>query len=312
MKDNFKLVLIDDEDQFRFMTRMSLESDGFQVLEAGDGNKGLELVRSDRPDLVLLDLNMPEPDGHKVCDMIKSDQNLRQIPVIILTTSDDLNDKLSRLDGGADDYITKNTDPKERSARIRAVIRRNLQNLDSNPLTHLPGNNKIQDMIETKVQCNEQFAVAYTDLDNFKAYNDKYGFKQGDEVILFTANSIKRAVEKYGDGTEFVGHIGGDDFVVISQATFMNSIGEEIIRLIDEGIVEYYEESDREKRHITTTNRQGDVQKFPFVSISIAVVNNLYHTFTNIGEIVKIVTELKKFAKQKEGSCLVFDKRAER
>ena len=130
MNEQYKLLLIDDEAQFRFMTKMGLESNGFTVLEASDGKEGLKILATEKPDLVLLDLNMPEPDGHKVCDIIKSDESLKHIPVIILTTSDELSDKLNRLEGGADDYITKSADPKERAARIRAVIRRNLQNLD--------------------------------------------------------------------------------------------------------------------------------------------------------------------------------------
>ncbi|MBA7579157.1 Protein-glutamate methylesterase/protein-glutamine glutaminase [subsurface metagenome] len=129
MDEQYKLLLIDDEAQFRFMTKMGLEANGFIVLEASDGNEGLEILGKEKPDLVLLDLNMPDPDGHKVCDTIKNDDSFRHIPVIILTTSEDLNDKLRRLEGGADDYITKTTDSKERAARIRATIRRNLQNL---------------------------------------------------------------------------------------------------------------------------------------------------------------------------------------
>jgi diguanylate cyclase (GGDEF)-like protein len=309
MQEQYTLLLIDDEAQFRFMTKLGLEANGFKVLEAADGNEGLKILSKQRPDLVLLDLNMPDPDGHKVCDIIKNDESLRQLPVIILTTSEDLSDKLRRLEGGADDYITKTIDPKERAARIRAVIRRNLQNLDSNPLTHLPGNNKILEMINKRMHSEELFAVAYTDLDNFKAYNDKYGFKKGDEVILFTANVLNQAVKSRGTKKDLVGHIGGDDFVIISTPEAMGKIGEEIIRLLDGGIRRFYSKVDQEQGFVITKDRQGVAQKFPLVSISIAVVNNLRHTFTNIGEIVKIVTELKKFAKQKEGSILAIDKR---
>ena len=309
MDEQYTLLLIDDEEQFRFMTRLGLEANGFKVLEAADGEQGMQMLRSLKPDLVLLDLNMPKPDGHQVCEMIKNDDSLRHIPVIILTTSEDLNDKLQRLDGGADDYITKGTDSKERAARIRAVIRRNMQNLDSNPLTHLPGNNKIQEIITQRMHSGEKFAVAYTDLDNFKSFNDKYGFHRGDQVILFTADIIKQAVTDYGHRRGFVGHIGGDDFVIVADPNDIKTIGDEIIRLLDKDIMDYYDQRDRKKGYIETKNRQGEIQKFPFISISIAVVNNLRRSFTNMGEIVKIVTELKKYAKQKTGSYFVIDKR---
>jgi len=164
-------------------------------------------------------------------------------------------------------------------------------------------------MITKRMHGEDLFAVAYTDLDNFKAYNDKYGFNKGDEVILFTAKIINQAVESLGTKSDFVGHIGGDDFVVISTPELMPKIGQEIIRLLDKGIKQFYNKGDQEQGFIVTKDRLGVARKFPLVSISVAVVNNLRHTFTNIGEIVKIVTELKKFAKQKEGSILAIDKR---
>ena len=240
MEEKYHLLLIDDEAEFRYLTKLDLENEGFTVSEADNGNEGLEMIRSLKPDLVLLDLNMPDPDGHEVCDVIRQDEELRTTPVIVLTTSDDLNDKLKRLDGGADDYITKAIDPKERVARIKAVLRRNLQNLDSNPLSRLPGNTKIQEMIQTRMQSGVQFAVAYTDLDNFKAYNDKYGFDKGDAVILFTADIIKAAVADFGEQSDFIGHIGGDDFVIISSPDRIPEIGNKIIELLDTGIGQFF------------------------------------------------------------------------
>ena len=309
MGDKIKILLIDDEDQFRFLTGMSLKNSGFEVIEAAGGENGLKLIRSIRPDLVLLDLNMPEPDGHEVCDRIKSDISLRSTPVIILTASDDLSDKLKRFKGGADDYITKYADYKELEARIHMVIRRNQQNLDSNPLTKLPGNNVIQEVILKNITHKTPFAIAYTDLDNFKAYNDKYGFQKGDEVILLTAGILKDAGMQYGRNSEFVGHIGGDDFVIISSTECMNDICHAIIERLDIEIIDLYDEEDRRRGYIETRNRKGKYQKFPIVSISIAVVNNQNREFSGMGEIVRTVTELKKYAKQKKGSCVVFDKR---
>jgi diguanylate cyclase (GGDEF)-like protein len=307
MEEPIAILLIDDEDDFLFMTSKSLEQSGFLVRTAEGGDKGLQMMRANLPDLVLLDLNMPEPDGHQVCDIIKNDPAMRHIPVIILTASDDISDKLKGLDGGADDYVTKYTDQRELEARVRTVVRRLRQNLDSNPLTHLPGNSVIQSNIMQKVQQDAKFAVAYTDLDNFKAYNDKYGFKKGDDVILFTAQILKDSC----DANDFVGHIGGDDFVIITSPEKINEMTSRIVDKIDSGIIEFYDDFDRNTGYIEMKNRQGEIQKFPFVSISIAVTTNLHRDYANIGEIVKVVTELKKFAKQKEGSSVVFDKRTD-
>jgi len=311
MNPKYRLLLIDDEEDFLFMTGTALEKSDFEIHTARSGMTGLKMIRSNPPDLVLLDLNMPEPDGHQVCEMIKSDNNLQNIPVIILTASDDLSDKLRRLEGGADDYVTKYTDQRELEARIRAVIRRNQKNLDSNPLTRLPGNNSIQEQIIGHITSGNKFAVAYTDLDNFKAYNDKYGFQRGDDLILFTAGILKDAFRDSGSKIGFVGHIGGDDFVIISEIDQMAGICERVTEILDAQVGEFYDEADRMAGFIATKDRQGIKRKFPLVSISIAVTSNLNRQFENMGEIVHTVTELKKFAKQKKGSCVVYDKRSE-
>jgi diguanylate cyclase (GGDEF)-like protein len=307
MDTPIRIIIIDDEDDFLFMTQKALEQAGFEVRVAEGGERGLALMREDQPDVVLLDLNMPEPDGHQVCDIIKNDPRLGLLPVIILTASDDISDKLKRLDGGADDYITKFADSRELEARIRSVVRRHRQNLDCNPLTRLPGNTIIQKRILQLLQSREKFAVAYTDLDNFKAFNDKYGFQKGDEVILFSARVLKESCGQQ----DFIGHVGGDDFVIISTPDKMTDIARKVTSSLDQGITKYYDDSDREAGYVITRDRKGKKQKYPFVSISIAVATNSHREFASIGEIVEVVTELKKFAKQKEGSCVVFDKRAE-
>ena len=307
MDKPIRIIIVDDEDDFLFMTQKTLEQAGFEVRTAQGGEPGLAMMREDQPDAVLLDLNMPEPDGHQVCDIVKNDPRLGMLPVIILTASDDLSDKLKRLDGGADDYITKYADARELEARIRSVVRRHRRNLDSNPLTRLPGNTIIQNRIMQLLKSKDKFAVAYTDLDNFKAYNDKYGFQNGDAVILYSAQVLNDACGPQ----DFIGHIGGDDFVIISTPDEMHGITQRVINALDAGIRQYYDEKDREAGYILTTDRKGKIKKFPFVSISIAVATNLQRDFANIGEIVEVMTELKKYAKQKEGSCVVFDKRME-
>ena len=267
------------------------------------------MLRKATPDLVLLDLGMPGIDGHEVCARIKNDFKMRFIPVIILTSSDDLTDKLRSFEGDADDYLTKYADIRELEARMRMVLRRNKQNLDRNPLTQLPGNNVIREKLKRKLSEPVDFAVAYTDLDNFKAFNDKYGFALGDEVILFTSNILEQIVRNNGIGTEFVGHIGGDDFVLVADTDIMLTIVKQIVVDFDSGIPAFYNEEDRARGYLESADRQGIIRRFPLVSISIAVLNIQPGRFENTGEIVEIITGLKKYAKSKEGSCYVYDKR---
>lgn len=310
MDKKYKILLIDDEENFRFMMRMSLEKSIFEVVEADNGLSGLKMIETEQPHLVLLDLNMPEPDGHEVCELIKNNPGYSNLPVIILTASDDLADKLKRLNGGADDYITKYMDFQEMDARIKLVIRRAQQNLDHNPLTHLPGNNAIRDLLNTNIESSRIFSMAYLDLDNFKAYNDKYGFGEGDRVIKFTADLIRKCVNTTG-GKTFTGHIGGDDFVLIGEPQSVNASANKIVQEFDKLIVEFYNEEDRSNGFIISTDRRGNVMQFGFISVSIAVVSNSDRKYESAAEVMSTISELKKYAKSKSGSCVVHDKRTE-
>ena len=167
-------------------------------------------LQSQTPDLVLLDVQMPVMDGFTTCQKIKSDLLLRHIPVMMLTAQAGVSSKVTGLERGADDYITKPFDLQELIARIRTLLRRTRQGLEANPLTRLPGNITIENEILGRLEAHQPFAVLYLDLNSFKAYNDTYGFLKGDEVIRETAKIILKEADK---DRGFVGHIGGDDFI---------------------------------------------------------------------------------------------------
>ncbi len=181
---------------------------------------------------------------------------------------------------------------------------------NSNPLTGLPGNLVIEEHLKALLESKEPFAVMYLDLDNFKAYNDKYGFECGDQVLLLTSQIISRSINKSGCTDDFVGHIGGDDFIIITRPEYVENMSNTIIDLFDREIKNLYNPLDLAKGYIEVKNRRGQPEKFPVVSISIAVITNHRPTkITNYLEIAEIAAELKKIAKQRPGSCLVYDQR---
>ncbi|MBN2424825.1 MAG: diguanylate cyclase, partial [Calditrichaceae bacterium] len=231
------------------------------------------------------------------------------LPIIILTSSDDIKDKVDSFDEGADEYITKEMDRQEIEKRLTSIIRRYRQNLDSNPLTHLPGNNVIQHEIQRRISAGETFAACYCDLDNFKAYNDAYGFVEGDQIIRFSAEVIKKSLKLIGNSNDFLGHIGGDDFIFLTTPDKAENICNQIFSLMDEGISGFYTEEDRNQGYIISKNRQGEEQQFPLVSISIAVVSNDLRPISSLAEVSKIASELKKVAKNKPGNSYAFDQR---
>ena len=180
---------------------------------------------------------------------------------------------------------------------------------NSNPLTGLPGNLMIEEKLRCLLTNEAQFAVLYVDLNNFKAYNDKYGFERGDAVLLMTAETLSRALAREGQGEDFLGHIGGDDFLIITSPDRAENIARAIIEIFDKEIQAAYSTEDLERGYIQVKNRRGVLEKYPVTSISVAGVSNRYRNFTNYWEIPEVAAELKKAAKQQKGSCFVYDRR---
>jgi len=173
----------------------------------------------------------------------------------------------------------------------------------------LPGNVAINKEIEHRIASKEKFAVLYMDLNNFKSYNDFYGFSRGDDVIKHTANILIKTIKEKGSTNDFIGHIGGDDFVVVTKPENSVPICEHIIAEFDKTIPEFYNEEERIKGYIETYNRQGELKRFNFISISISVVTNLQREIKHIGEISAISAELKSYVKKFGKSAYMIDRR---
>ena len=304
-------VLIIDDDKFivKIITD-ALVQEGFEVSSALEGIVGLDMIYQNVPDLILLDVIMPGMDGHEVCRMLRNDTRTSHVPIIMLTSRSDTNDKVAGFDAGADDYITKPFAIPELVARAKTHIRRAKQVKSFNPLTGLPGNILIEEEIKARVaQPNILFAVMYLDLDNFKAYNDVYGFLKGDEVIKLVAHIMELAVKELGNTDDFIGHIGGDDYIIITNPAKAEDISQRIINQFDSTIPLFYNIEDRRNGFITTKNRQQVESQFPIMTISIAIVTNIHRSIDSHWEVGEIASELKKFAKMQENSVWVFDRR---
>jgi diguanylate cyclase (GGDEF)-like protein len=303
------ILLIDDEPEKLFLFSEILLKKGYQVITARDGREGLKSIQTVKPNLILLDISMPEMKGHSVLENIRKDPEIGHLPVIILTASDRLDDKLIDLQIGADDYISKMVHPEELNARIEMVLRRYKMSYDANPLTRLPGNTAIEEEIQRRIIQQTLFAVGYVDIDNFKAFNDFYGFKEGDRIIQFTAKILVDVVKTSGSERDFAGHIGGDDFVFITTALGMEPIAKDMIHRFDTQVPTFYRPSDLERGYIEVKNRQGQLDRFPIVSLSIAIVTNQHRSFESVSEVAQVAADLKKYLKSLPGSNYSVDKR---
>ncbi|MDD5119818.1 MAG: response regulator [Candidatus Omnitrophica bacterium] len=307
-----KILIADDDADIREILKLTLSEENYETIEASNGEEALEIIRSKALDLALLDYKMPKMDGRQVCNLVKKDLLLQHLPVIMVTGKGEVSDKISGIDSGADDYVVKPFEPKELLARIRMVLRRTQRDLEANPLTRLPGNVAILNEFSNCVESKKPYAVCYADLDKFKAYNDKYGFERGDNVIRETARILLSAVKEYGSSNDFVGHIGGDDFVVVTTPETTDKICEKIIRDFDKISPSFYNQEDRENGFIVGYDRQSKIHRIPLLSISIGVVSNEMRSITHVAQIGEIGAELKKLAKSMEKSNYVKDKRQEK
>ncbi|MFA5116818.1 MAG: diguanylate cyclase, partial [Candidatus Omnitrophota bacterium] len=254
---------------------------------------------------------MPKMNGRQVCAEVKKDVLLGLLPIIMVTGKGDIEDKVGGIESGADDYIVKPFEPKELLARIRMVLRRTERNLEANPLTRLPGNISILNELDRRIEDKSPFAVCYLDLDKFKSFNDKYGFEHGDEVIRETARILIRTVKELGDKDDFIGHIGGDDFVIVARPATADKLCDKIIADFDAAIPSFYNETDRKNGYIVAHDRQGKSRKIPLMSISIGVVTNENRKIEHVAEIGEIGAELKSYAKKVGKSNYIKDKRKE-
>jgi diguanylate cyclase (GGDEF)-like protein len=304
------LVVDDDPDIARFI-EVNLRTHGFDVHMASDGVEALERATELRPDLVLVDVMMPRMDGFQVVDHLRSDPRTANTSIIMLTAKALTADKVLGITAGADDYIIKPFDPIELVARVKGALRRAREMRAISPLTGLPGNARIQDEIQTRIAADQPFALLYADLDNFKAFNDHYGFLRGDEALRAVARSIQDLALELGGSKVFVGHLGGDDFVLVAPLEMAEELCELMIEKLTEVIPALYDDADRDRAYIEVQNRQGRLEQFPLLSVSIGVATTDRRDFTHPGELVSVATELKEFAKRTQGSTYLFDRRSD-
>ena len=309
MKNGAKILLADDSHAIRFLVTEILTNAGFTVVQAEDGQEAIEKTYKENPDLLILDYEMPKKTGFEVVKEVRSRTGYLHTPIIIFTAVTDKSTKLEGLGLDIDDYLTKPADEDEIVARVKLLLKRSRQKMDSNPLTHLPGNPSIQARIEREISTGEPFAVLYCDLNNFKSFNDKYGFEAGDRILKTTADILVNAAKQ--DPNSFIGHIGGDDFIIVCSFDKAEIIAKDIAAQVDKVAPTFYSQEDQTRGYMVSTNRKGEAEKFPFLAMGIGIAHNTKHPLTSFAQVSGIGSELKCLAKQHEqGSFYMLDRRS--
>lgn len=307
-----KILVVDDDVYIRSVLKTALGS-SYEVLEAASGEEALQLVTKGDVRLVLLDLMLPGLSGQDVCLQLRRNPRTCHTVVVMLTARNKEEDVVEGLAIGADDYLVKPFKTSELRARVSSHLRRQWRELQANPLTGLPGNNEIDQTIRTSIKAGLKFAVCYGDINSFKTYNDRYGFSAGDQMLVFTAGLLSKAVAEHGDPDhDFVGHIGGDDFVMVVDPERVEAICSAVVQAFDENVPSFYDEADRSRGGVITVDRLRQTVFSPIATISLAIVFSEQGKFGHPAQIAQAAAEIKAFLKSNHqgSSRFMIDRRS--
>ena len=302
------IYLIDNGDEiYKCITKLFQKEKEYKIHKAKTNE--IEGVIRDIPSLIIINEDGVDEDTIKICDSIRGDENNIITPIIVISSNHDKDHRVKILKAGVEHYIKAPIDEEYMYYTIVNAIRLLYTNRGISPLTGLPGNIQIQTEIKRRLLNKEDFCVIYLDLDNFKAYNDVYGFLNGDEIIKFTAKTIMNNINSNDCEDCFVGHIGGDDFVAMISGVNCEKICQNIVIEFDEGVKRFFTRTDLDKGYIEVPNRKGVIEQFPITSISIGVVVVDKGRFKNTLEIGEVAAQVKHLAKTTFGSTYVIDRR---
>lgn len=271
----------------------------------------IDIALKNIPSLIIINEEGTNKEILELCDQIREDEDNSITPIIVLGESPKKEHRLSILKLNVEYYIVKPVDRDYIYYTIKNLVRLMYMNRRVSPLTGLPGNVQIQTEMKKRILKKERFAVLYLDLDNFKSYNDLYGFTKGDEMIKFTARTIVRNIHNSDSESSFVGHIGGDDFIAIVSGTDYEQICKDIIKEFDENVLQYFSKEDAKRGYVEVANRRGIMEQFPLTSISIGVVDADETRFKNTLEIGEVGAQVKHLAKTMMGSSYIINRRNE-
>lgn len=308
MRDTETILIVDDEVNIRTILTYLLEKEGFDVQKACDGNEALDIMREETPDLVILDVMMPGLDGLQVLNQMRNHFQTHNIPVILLTAKGDMPHKVQGLREGANDYLVKPFVHQELMLRVRNMLQFSRTQRDANPLTGLPGNRAIAQEVERRIESGDTFGFLYIDLDNFKTFNDHYGYSRGDKMLSMLVDCLQRSTADI-EGEVFLGHVGGDDFIAVVPADDALESADRLVEEFDERRRFLYDPEDWQRGHIEIMDRTGSARHIPPVSVTVAVVVDRNAECGHIGRLNAAAAELKQFGKNQTGSVVVRERR---
>lgn len=303
-----EIYIIDDDDSSIWIFRELFKNDPEYKFISVKTDQ-IDIALKNIPSLIVINEDAIDRDVVDLCKQIRKDEDNTITPVIVVSSKSGKDHRVKILQESIEYFIKKPVDEQYLYYTVKNLNRLLASNRRVSPLTGLPGNVQIHAELKKRILRQEPFSVLYADLDNFKAYNDVYGFLKGDEIIEFTAETIINLVHSNELENTFVGHIGGDDFVAIVPGTSCEKLCQNILAYFDKHVERYFSEADIEKGYIEVANRKGIIEQFPLTSLSIGVVVADVGRFHNILEIGEVGAQVKHAAKSVMGSSYAIDRR---
>ncbi|GHO45431.1 response regulator [Ktedonospora formicarum] len=299
------ILVIEDEELITKLLRARLAFKGYQTAMHLNGDAALQFALREIPHLIIIDFSTPGLDGYELMQRLRAHPKSMHIPIIVVGTPQELSDKVRILDMGADMYLLKPLNDEELLAHVRRQLRR-VQQYSLSPLTFLPGGVQLECALDARLKSPEPWSILYLDLDNFKAFNDVYGFLAGNDMILLVSRISQSVVYEYGNAADFVGHIGGDDFIILTTPERTTMLYQHIINRYKRESRKLYRPEDVERGSISGVDRKGRPFQFPLVSLSVGIVSDQRRYPHD--EIGPLAATAKRRAKQSSDNVCHIDK----
>ncbi len=288
-----RLLIVEDDNDISNMLQIYFTGQGYEVDVAPRGSAALEKTRVNLPHLIVLDIMLPDIDGFEVCRILRTNTRTSHVPIIFLTQKDERSDKLAGLELGADDYITKPFDIEELKLRVQRAISRAEQQSLTDPRSGLPAGRLIEEQLRRIIR-QQNWAFMDVRVNHFEPFKEAYGFVAGDDVLRFAAMLIGEVLDEQGTPNDFIGHAGGDNFVVITAEETAASIIEKLRSRFAEEVLSHYSFIDREQGFIRTMNKDGQPEESPLMKLAIGVVKPSEYQFADIREITEMAAEARR------------------
>ena len=287
-----RLLVVEDDNDIANMLKIYFGGMDYEVDVAPRGGLALEKTRTVLPHLIVLDIMLPDIDGYEVCRTLRTNTRTSHIPVIFLTQKDERSDKLQGLELGADDYITKPFDIEELKLRVQGAIRRSERESLTDPRSGLPAGRLIEEQLRRIIR-QEDWALLDLRINHFEPFRDVYGFVAGDDVLRFTAMLLSEVVDEMGASSDFIGHAGGDNFIIITKNESMIPLRDRIKSRFAEEVQTHYNFMDRQQGFIQVPKPEGGTMQVPFMTLAVGAVSPAQQSFSDIREITELAAEAR-------------------